>query len=153
MKKLLLTSAVLIATASGIAYSATRPISADSDLPLKVQHQQQELDNHEARITNVENDVKGLQTNTGTPASSDKQEVPVVSPAPTPDQPKVVITAYELAPEGENERCNLVYSDGTTFSFMSKQVDRSMGNAVIAFTPCDDSLIGKEKNANSPVGY
>lgn len=153
MKKLLLTSAVLIATASGIAYSATRPISADSDLPLVVQHQQQQLDNHEARITNVEGDVKDLQSNTNTKPSSDKVTVPSVSPAPaaTPEQPKVTITAWELVPEGNNERCNLTYSDGTSHTFFHTQWSDD-GKAMATNGVCDDSLIGKEKQ-DTYTGY
>jgi hypothetical protein len=60
-------------------------------LSAKVENQQQQLDNHEARISNTEKDVTTLQANTNTTPAASKVEVPVVKP--------VAVTAPAAAAE------------------------------------------------------
>ena len=74
----------LLLVVSLIPRSATGGFDLDG-LNQQVQKQGEELDNHEARITNTENDVKDIQQNTGTAPSTNRQTVPSVStPAATP---------------------------------------------------------------------
>ena len=74
----------LLLVVSLIPRSATGGFDLDG-LNQQVQKQGEELDNHEARITNTEADVGELQKNTGTAPSTNRQSVPSVStPAPAP---------------------------------------------------------------------
>lgn len=154
MKKLLLSSAIILTTASISAYTITRPTSADTDLPIQVQHQQAELDNHEARITNTEKDVQDLQANTNTPSSPEHVDVPeVVTPAATeppaaPTPEPITVVSYEQIPieNSEDIDCKYTYSDGTTKQWHWKVVTYNQGSKntkVSGF--CDNRAIGRDK--------
>lgn len=76
---------LLILAALGLAFI---PQVASSEFNLsglntQVQHQAQVLDNHEARITNLEKDTKVLQENTNTPPAPEHVEAPPVDTRPT----------------------------------------------------------------------
>lgn len=158
MKKLIIGSAVLLTLATATSLALTQPsnLMAESDLPIKVQHQQEQLDNHEARITNTENDVTGLQNKTSTPPSVQRVEVPVVQPAPvsqpspTPPEPEptpVTVTSYEQIPveNSEDVDCKYTYSDGTTYQWHWKTVEYNQVRIVHTTGKCDQSAIGTEK--------
>lgn len=155
MKKLLIGSTIVLALAGTTSYNLTRPISADTDLPLKVQQQGEVLDNHEARITNTENDVKDLQSNTNTPPSSTRFVAPTPSnpPAlqpestqPVQSNPKVkVVSASQRIEEEPNQKtyyCDLTYSDGTT---ESRREGVTLGQAT--YPDNCQSYVGKEKGS------
>lgn len=124
-----------------------------------VAHQGEVLDNHEARITNTENDVKDLQSNTNTPPSTTRVSVPTPSqpaptptsdptPAPTPQPAPVTVVAYEQIPieNSENIDCRYTYSDSTTYQWDWKTVEYNQGTKMIHFKGiCDASAIGKPK--------
>lgn len=86
------TAVAAVSTVGALAIHADKT-NADFDLP----GLNQQVQNHEARITNTEGDVKALQDNTKTQPSVVRVEVPVVTaqpvdnkPAPTPTVPTVV---------------------------------------------------------------
>lgn len=70
------------------------------------------------------------------------------------DAEQITIINYQVIPDGENIRCDLVYSDNSTHSFMHKETFRQPGTPVIETIVgiCDDSLIGKVK-ADTQIGY
>lgn len=130
----------------------------------EVQHQGEELNNHEVRITNTENDVKDLQTKTSTPPSTSNTTPPQVvtqsptqpiytapaptpSPTPTPTPTPITVTAFEQIPVGDSEiDCKLTYSDGTMFTFVWQTWDYNQGTKITNTTNyCDSSVIGKTK--------
>lgn len=84
----------LTATIGLAVITKPAPVSGDFDLPglnRQVQRHQEVLDNHEARIDNLENDTKVLQYNTGTAPAPDPVIVPIVpQPAPEPEPTPVV---------------------------------------------------------------
>ena len=114
-------------------------------LEQKIQQQDEQLGNHEARITNTEEDVSKLQENTNTPPSDNKVPVPVVSPAPTesapaPEQTQAPITVTSVSQLPANAEgktmCVWTFSDRTTSNFYAEdELNRS----------CDASAIGKPK--------
>lgn len=98
-KKLAIATALAIAVVSVPVVSAfNKPehIKANQEPPIvqEIKHQGEVLDNHEDRITNVESDVKVLQTSTSTKPSETRTVVrevvtptspePVAMPAPAP---------------------------------------------------------------------
>lgn len=128
-KKLLIGGAIVALSAGGVTAALNTPQSSGADTsPLveQVQHNTDELANHEARISNTENDVKDLQDKTGTPPSTTRVEVPTVStPAPTasvsetttaPATPApVVVKESNINVGGQYDGyCTLIYSDGTS---------------------------------------
>lgn len=73
------------------AYSLANPKSTSADFDLaglnqQVQQQQSELNNHEARITNLESNVGSIQQNTNTAPADSQVSVPTVPPQPTATQ-------------------------------------------------------------------
>lgn len=116
------------------------------------EHQDNVLANHEARITNTENDVSQLQGNT---TIVERVEVPVVvtQPVPTPEAPApepepVVVTAYEQVPVSGTEDidCKYTYSDGTTYQWHWFTVEYNQGSRITHRSGiCDDRAIGTNK--------
>lgn len=153
MKKLLIGSTILIGLSTATSFALTSPMNleAESDLPVKVQKHQEQLDNHEARITNVEADVADLQTNTNTAPSVQRVEVPVPvapvpTPEPTPEPVPVTVVSYRQIPDGENTDCEYAYSDGTTYTWDWKTVEWNQGSKITRSSGyCDDRAIGKAK--------
>lgn len=155
MKKLLITSAVLIALTGGASAALTQPsITAEDNTPVRVDQLEDKVDNHEARITNTEADVADLQQSTGTLPSSNRTEVPAATqqapqPEPTPSPPPnpVTVVAYEVQPvQGtENENCKYTYSDGTTRVFAWRTVTYNQVRIIQTSGRCDQSVIGTLK--------
>jgi hypothetical protein len=156
MKKRALLIIAILAAFTGLA-SATltsNPPNAgadDSPLVTEVAHQGERLDNHEARITNTENDVKDIQATTNTPPSSNHAPVPTLTslpsapvsvPVPTP----ITVVSFEQVMNGINTDCKLNYSDGSSIQRPWKIVD-SGGAISISHTVsiCDVSLIGQHQ--------
>lgn len=117
----------LLLVVSLIPRSATGGFDLDG-LNQQVQKQGEELDNHEARITNTENDVNDLQQKTGTAPSQNRQTVPsVTTPAPAPSTatpapapaptPTVVNVQRSVQKNPSNSfsymmTCRYIWSDG-----------------------------------------
>lgn len=154
-KKHYIVTGVLVVglAAGGLVAALNQPQQTGADtspLTTEVDRQGQELSNHEARISNLENNQKDIQNNTNTPASSTQVSVPaantkqtVVStpsqpsdsstPDPTPSPTIITIVSYskgQIDPQGHYV-CHLVNSDGSTQD--------------ITDFPCDDSIIGMAK--------
>lgn len=149
MKKLIISSIVLITLATATSFALTSPteLGAESDLPVKVQHQQEQLDNHEARLTNLEADVSDLQDRTNTPPSVQRVEVPIVNNTslaePTPEpKPVVVVSSNFIVNLGNGGNCEVVYSDG------SKSQKPSNGTT----TEHQDGSQGYDDNCDEYVG-
>lgn len=115
-----LSATLLIGGAIAGAYLAPKKAAADFDLP----GLNQQVQNHEARITNTENDVKVLQSNTSTAPAPSPVPVPVVvaqpvqAPAPAaiqpPPAPSIVSTVYgELQESSLSCSVLITYSDGS----------------------------------------
>jgi hypothetical protein len=125
MKKAVIVSSVLlIGITTGIAVlNGPQPTKAvDSPLTTQVDQQSKELANHEARITNTENNVKDLQTNTNTTPSTNQVAVPDATPTPTPTAPvveptQVTVVSYKQIPVDNGTDCEFTYSDGTTYTW------------------------------------
>jgi hypothetical protein len=170
-KKLLLTGATILTLGtigSTMVIKYSKPAEAGTS-PLVTQ-----VDNHEARIKNLESNVSAIQTRTGTPPSSNQVDVPVVnstSPTPTdstsspstdtaPVESAPVVTAYkEIVIDADNSDCEYTYSDGTTKVFHWKTTnpkgawvtDSSGQNGHWVKTTsqngfCDQRAIGQSKN-------
>lgn len=132
-KILLIIGAIITLTGIGAvsALTSSNSTSATEETPLvkDVRHQGEVLDNHEARITNNENDVSELQKNTGTAPSTTRVEIPVPSPypgteqpeptpAPTPPAAPIIVSRYEIIDlGGGNVDCKLTYSNGTNYQW------------------------------------
>src|SRR3954464_15161888 len=89
-KVILITSVIALGVLGGVsAQVANKPKAEAGTSPLiqQVDKQGTELDNHEARITNTENDVKDLQGKTNTAPSTVKVPVPVVVSQPSDTTP------------------------------------------------------------------
>ena len=167
----LITAAVVIALAGGIALAASPEPSKATDSPVatKLNEHDDKLANHEARITNVENDVKVVQDKTATAPSDKRVDVPAV---PTNNQeqggvsistrvpePKPTVVSFEEVPvDNLNTDCKLTYSDGSTYVWRwmvinphgSWQTDGVGQNGKWIETKntlnrCDDTVVGKEK--------
>lgn len=122
-------ASTLIATAGVSAVAVNQATGADSEPPIvqEVHQQGEQLENHEARITNAENDISDLQENTNTAPSTNRVEVPVVSstpssnpdPEPTP-APVTVVSFQQIGVGGGDYDCKYTYSDGTTHRWLWK---------------------------------
>lgn len=163
MKKILLAIAGAVVLSVGGVGLMQIKAGASSDPPIvqEVKHQGEVLDNHEARITNTENNVKDLQNHTNTPPSTNTMPIPQVVTPPTqissdPVQAQVVTVAsfdVQTVNGTENLNCQLTYSDGTTHTFLWQTVNYNQGDKLISATgSCDSSVIGKIK-ADNFVGY
>jgi hypothetical protein len=116
----------------------------------------QTLKNHEARIANLESDIRTLLTATRTQPNPNK--IPV--PSAPPDTSDIVVTAYqEIVIDDNTSDCEYTYSDGTKKRFHWKttdvkgswQTDNAGQNGhwipVINFRgKCDDSALGLPKS-------
>lgn len=95
---------VALALAGSVAaLSNPQPANSDFDLPglnNQVKHQAQVLDNHEARITNLEQDTKVIQVQTKVDPAPNPQPVPVVEPTVT-----VPSTEPEIQPVPTKQLC------------------------------------------------
>lgn len=165
-KTAIITFVTILALAGGVfALNNPQPTKAvDSPLVTQVDNQGKQLANHEARISNTENDVKDLQTNTNTAPSSNRTAVPDAAPQPTPQTPvlppaPITVSAFEIIPSGPNSDCKLTYTDGTTYQWNWKvinaqgawQTDGNGQNGHWVQTTqingqCDQSVIGREKS-------
>lgn len=135
---------------NGSATGSTPP-----DLTPQVTAQQSQLDNHEARITNTESDVKDLQENTSTPPSTNKtsvpatQSAPVIQPVsetpPTPEPVKAISSNPVMNADGNNY-CNVTYSDNSQARkpITFKVIDYGSGHSG-QYDNCSD-YIGTLKN-------
>lgn len=149
MKKVyiaLASSLLVVGGVSALTLNNPTPTKAiDSPIVQQVQHQQEELGNHDARITNTENDVKDLQAKTSTPPSSTRVIVKEVTTPATVEplstaSPTVVTTAsYELGGEKDGF-CKLVYSDNTV-------------NYIKAVTSVTDNLNGSQSTSDNCKDY
>lgn len=163
MKKLITTLAVITLgiVPVTIAANSAVPIDATEEPPIiqEVKHQGEVIDNHEARITNVEKDVTKLQENTNTPASPNKVTVPAVvtsSPeqlavAESEPQPITVVTSSYNHGGLHDGHCTLIYSDGsrdytkaTTTTRTEKHPNGEHSQTYMSHN-CD-SFVGQPKN-------
>jgi hypothetical protein len=157
LKKALLTIPIFAIVGAVGAFTLPEHTAKAVDSPLitEVQHQQEQLNNHEARITNVENDVNGLHDATGAPkpvsnitvTEVSTPEVPVEqfsSATPTVEDTTVRVTEGVMRVEADgNYFCDLTYSDGSTESIHQGQVFSFMGKPVVPGN-CD-KYIGQAK--------
>lgn len=156
-KKLILTtiaSVLTIGAVSGAVALTSKPQNSGADttpISSTLQQQQDELNNHEARITNNESNISALGDKTGTntttvvqvPAPA-TQTTPTAAPATTPAPSPVTVTAYEQIPiDSNNIDCKLTYSDGTTYQWHWKV---AKGNISYTAEICDSSIIGTPKH-------
>lgn len=134
-KRLVLTTATIVTlgVVGGAAAMATNPTKTQAGTAPIVT----EVDNHEVRISNLEGNVKVLQTKTATPDAPTTVSVPVVNatttstvPATsTPTEPlpvvtPITVTAYrEIVIDTDTSDCEYTYSDGTTYRFHWKTSD------------------------------
>lgn len=150
-KKLILTTVASVLTIGAVSgavalNSTPQKTGADtSPITTTLQQQQDELNNHEARITNTENNVQAVASKTGT-TTTVVEQVPTPSlqttaVAPTP----VIVTAYEkLAPDSDGTiDCKLTYSDSTTYQWHWYKTHNGVTST---FNACDDTVIGQVKN-------
>lgn len=160
MKKLTVVSSIALTTlVTGVVYANLNPIEATVESPIiqEVKHQGEVIDNHEARLTNVEKDIDKLQQNTNTPPASNKVSVPAVV-TPPPEQPieeptqveqkpdPVTVVSYTQIPDGENTDCQYTYSDGTTYIWDWETVEWNQGTRIGHRSGiCDYRAIGKVK--------
>lgn len=138
-KKLIITivaSVLTIGTISAMAINVNPSETGADTSPVVT-----ELDNHEVRIKNAENNIKDLQTKTNTPDSSANTSVPVVnstitSPATsstdsgsaatvdsTPPSTPVVVSYREIPISDGNSDCEYTYSDSSTYQFAWKRTN------------------------------
>jgi type II secretory pathway pseudopilin PulG len=155
-KKILLSTAVLVAMSGGALTAALdqpQKTGADtSPLVQQVQHNTDQLNNHEARISNAENDIKSLQDNTQTPPSTTRTVVEqVTTPAPsqpvtqpTPPAP-VTVTKSDFSGDNTSGVCNLTYSDGTTAQVAAVITASDGGFKVTIYSNNCDSFVGQAK--------
>lgn len=168
---MLIGSIIVLGTIGGISTELSNQPKTNADtspLVSQVDNNTKELANHDARITNSENDIKDLQNNTNTPPSTNKVTVPIVpTPSPTPDPVStqtpnpipVTITAFqEIVIDPDTSDCEYTYSDGTTYQFHWKVSNLQGAWATDSFgnnghyvkttqynNKCDNSVIGKIK--------
>lgn len=118
-------SVIALGAVTGVVALNSPSQTGATDIPpiqQQVDNQQKELDNHDARITNNENDIKSLQGATNTAPSSNNVAVPTVTPAPTPVP--ITVTAYEkIVLDANSTDCEYTYSDGTTFQWHWQTTD------------------------------
>lgn len=161
--KLAILSSVVLPVV-GAAHIASNSAGADAEPPIvtEVRHQGEVLDNHEARIGNLETDVADVQANTNTTPSPNKVSVPSVStpsvtvtadptptpPAPAPEAKPIVVEGYAIVNiEGsEDQDCKVTYTDGTSYQWHWKQIEYNQGTRIVhGINKCDDSLVGTKK--------
>lgn len=129
-KAIVLTSTVVIlGVVAGVA-SQTQPNEAGADTsPITTT-----LDNHEKRITNAENNIKVLQTATGSSDSPDNVPVPAVvtntsttstaTTTQTSPTPGVTVTSFrEIVLDASTSDCEYTYSDDTTYQWHWKTIN------------------------------
>lgn len=157
MKKLLIASATILTVAGTISYGLTKPssIKADEQPPIvtQVNRHEEQLANHEARITNTENDVSDIQKSTGTQPSSNRTPVPPVTTQPT-SQPTtqtgtsaVAVTNSSIELGGEHDGyCALTYSDGTKGYTKATITIVDKGNGQFGSTNNCGDFIGNTKD-------
>lgn len=164
-KKLMIGGAVVVLAAGGVTAALNQPSSAgadDSPLVQQVQHNTDELANHDARITNTENDVKDLQDKTGTPPSTTRVYVPVVSSSsqpvdqgstssggttqPAPQQTPVTVASSSINFGGQYDGyCTLTYTDGSRAYVQATMTTTQNGNSQSAQDNCQ-SFVGQAKS-------
>ena len=165
MKKQLIIASILTTLAVAGTAIALQPdnIKADAEPPIvtEVNRQGEQLENHEARITNAENDVEAIQQATSVAPSPNRVSVPA-APKPAPETPQptpVTVVSFEVVVVDVNRTdCKINYSDGTSMQKIWKEpagspawVTDSSGNnghwvtAMSRHGYCDQSLIGQVK--------
>jgi len=164
-KKLIISAAAVILTSGGVAASLHTPqeVGADtSPIIQQVQRNTEELNNHDARIANAENDIKDLQDKTGTPPSTNTVYVPaVITPAPTtpitdPISPApatapvtpapIIVKSSGLIIGGSYDSyCLLTYSDGSIDHVKANITVTTNGNQSSAQDDCQ-SFVGQVKS-------
>ena len=131
----------------------------------KLQRHDEQIDNHENRISNTESDVKAVQEATNTapstervivrevttsqPASSSDSTTSEPQPTSTPAPEPVTVVAYEEVPMGDEVHCKYTYSDGTTYTFRWKWYGTTREGRPVTYThnACDQSIVGQQKPA------
>lgn len=155
-KNILIVSSALVLAVGGATFALSRPTTTGADtspLVQQVQHDSDRIDNHEARITNTENDVKDLQNKTDTSPSVIRVPVPVVtSTSPTqalsaPAPAQVTVSAVAQVKNGNDTDCKLTYTDGTSITKQWRIFDGSDGltETVHYLGVCDNTLVGQIK--------
>jgi len=91
-----------------------------------------EVDQHEVRISNAENNIRALQTKTNTPDNPSNAPVPTVNssiatntatsnsvaaPVLEVTVPVTVVAYKEIVIDADTSDCEYTYSDGTTYRF------------------------------------
>jgi hypothetical protein len=162
-KKIILPAVGLAIIGSVLGGSIVLSHSGADDVPpivQQVQHNTEELDNHESRITNLENDTKDLQNKTGISSSPNNTTPPPVT-TPKADKPltqssggtiadpePVTVTAYEKINVDDSETdCRITYSDSTTYQWVWQTVEYNQGNKIIhTHGVCNSTVIGTKKS-------
>lgn len=150
----LVAGVVVAGTVIGVAAlnSPDKTDATDSPLVTQVDQQEKKLNNHEARITNTENDVKDLQNKTNTSPSTVRVEVPASqsSPAPTPSAPvsdaktPIKVVSYRQIPLDNGDiDCEYTYADGTKYRWNWKI---SSQGSLVMVGPCDETSLRKYKD-------
>lgn len=133
-KVALLAGVIILGTTGSIVMGLTnQPKTKADNLPpivTEVDHQGDQLKNHEARIANLEGDTKALQSNTNTAPTSNTVTVPTVrdttpgqtiTPPPTSTPAPVasiIVTGYrEIVIDPDTSDCEYTYSDGSMHRF------------------------------------
>lgn len=147
-----LASIITIGSISGaVALNSTPQKAGADDSPIvqTLADHSKELANHEARITNTENNVQAVADKTGTTTTIIEQ-VPATSQAPAEVAPTLVtVTAYEQIPVDANGSmdCKLTYSDGTIYQWHWKTTKKIFTGIVTSYDKnCDSSTIGTTKS-------
>lgn len=133
---------IIGSVAGAAALTSSQSTGATNTTPIEqqVDKNTQTLDNHEARITNTENNVKDLQASTNTSPSVSNVPVPVVGSTQPSSQPQITVTSYSVIPtDSEHQDCILHYSDGTNNIWHWITPTGTTG-------VCDSSLIGQPKS-------
>lgn len=158
MRKRLLIASVLLGSGLGTGVAAlSSPQSSGADtspIVQQVNHSTDELANHEARITNTENDVKDLQDKTGTAPSPANKPAPTINtpPAAQPvadaapvSPPSITIVASAIVMGGQYDGyCHLTYSDSSTGYTKATLTTTTSGNSSSTGDNCQ-SFIGQVK--------
>lgn len=162
-KKLIVSGAVVALAAGGVTAALNQPATTGADtspIVQQVNHNTDELANHEGRITNTENDVKDLQNKTGTPPSSTRIVVqavttpaassPVTDPTPAPTSPPSGPVAVTVAGSGlivggqYDGYCLLTYTDGSKDYAKATLTTTHDGNNSSTSDNCN-SFVGQAK--------
>lgn len=150
-KKAIIISSILIAGSVIEVTALQAPQSGgavDSPLIQEVDHQGQVLNNHEARITNTENNVKDIQSKTSTPPSTTQVSIPQTTATPTTPvvASQVTIISFEVIPisGSEDQDCKYVYTDGSTKQFAWQRTIYNQGTKITQTSGyCDGRVIGQ----------